>query len=298
MLVVFKPNSSRAAQAHIDWLKKQEKTRQQAFKWYATEGQFIVDCQTIAERAERCEQVVVIGGDGSLHLVINALVGTQKRIALLPAGTGNDFARQFAWTTQQWRDAVFSAQTRRVDLGKISCQQTSAITQNELAETNNRWFHNVGGVGFNAAVVESLRVAKKRHPLSYITAGLQQIGTFDGVDCQVDGKSSTRHLMLVISNGRYFAAGLCPTPKGNHQDGLFDVVAMKGWRLGQRVLTFLAMLLGSRHAHLSYIDSWQSAAIEIKTSNLAIEADGELVGMTPARFECCQGALLLAVPAA
>jgi diacylglycerol kinase (ATP) len=283
MLVVFKPNSSRVAQAHIDWLKKEEKKRQHVFSWYATQGDFQGDCQAISCLSESHAQVVVVGGDGTLHLVLNALHGTKKRVALLPAGTGNDFARQFAWSTPQWRKAVFASATHTLDLGKIHCQDSI------------RWFHNIGGIGFNAAVVEHLKMSQKRHPLSYVTAGLKQIGFFNGVDCDIKDHGRARHLMLVVSNGRYFAAGLSPTPKGNNQDGLFDVVAMKGWRLRQRVVTFLAMLLGSQHERLAYVDSWQSNRVEIETAGLAIEADGELVGVTPAQFECRQGALLLAV---
>ncbi|QTH70261.1 diacylglycerol/lipid kinase family protein [Pseudoalteromonas xiamenensis] len=277
-LVVYKPSSGRQAQKHLQWLKRQEQKHQITWLWYGTTGEFETDCQTIRLLANTVTQVIVIGGDGTLHLVVNATVDMPCRLALLPAGTGNDFARQFPFSEAQWRDTVFSDKTQRMDLGKVG----------------GCYFHNIGGVGFNAAVVEALSVKNKRHPLSYVTAGLSQLFCFAGVSLELDGRNAVPTMMLVVANGRYFAAGLRPAPNNDNQDGQFELLLFKGCKGWQRVASFVGMLL-QFHTSLPFVESWNSESITVRTVGLPIEADGELVGMTPATFECLPEKLQLAV---
>ncbi|WMN58533.1 diacylglycerol kinase [Pseudoalteromonas xiamenensis] len=277
-LVVYKPNGGRQAKKHLQWLKTQEQKHQIIWQWYATTGEFETDCRAIRLLANTVTQVIVIGGDGTLHLVVNATVEMPCRLALLPAGTGNDFARQFPFSQAQWRDTVFSHKTQRMDLGKVG----------------GRYFHNIGGVGFNAAVVEALCVKNTRHPLSYVTAGLSQLFRFAGVLLELDNRQALPTMMLVVANGRYFAAGLCPAPNNDSQDGQFELLVFKGCKGWQRVVSFVGMLLQC-HTSLPFVETWNSESITVHTVGLPIEADGELVGVTPATFECLSEKLLLAV---
>ncbi|CCQ11354.1 hypothetical protein PALB_22450 [Pseudoalteromonas luteoviolacea B = ATCC 29581] len=279
MLVVYKPSNSNQVKAHLAWLKQQEKVGCNV-EWFETSGHFDADREAIYHCAKQHQRVVAVGGDGTLHLVINALAKTRHEIALLPSGTGNDFARQFDYSTEQWRKTVFSNSIREIDLGCI----------NEA-----RYFHNVAGVGFNAAVVSQLNGHKTRHALSYVVTGLKQLLCFKGITVALQRLSARRAMMVLVANGQHFAAGLTPAPHNDLQDGKFTVVGFYGVAWWQRIAAFAAMLV-KRHQSLSFVESWQDSNVEIHTPDLLIEADGEIVAITPARFSCEANALRLCVP--
>ncbi|MFC3034530.1 diacylglycerol/lipid kinase family protein [Pseudoalteromonas fenneropenaei] len=280
MLVVFKPQQASATQHHIDWLKAVAVEHAITLHWYETSGDFTRDKAAIMAKAEHVSQVVAIGGDGTLHLVANALAGnTHCAMAILPAGTGNDFARQFGFNESMWRTAVFSKRQMAIDLGVV----------------NQRYFLNIAGVGFNATVVAGLNMSERRHRFSYVWAGLRQLFRYRSVNLAVAEQPAKPTLMLVIGNGRFFAAGLSPTPEASLQDGQFDCVQFHGNSAWQRVMSFIAMLAGF-HRRLKHVRHWRAALVSVGSGGLAIEADGELIGHTPATFRCVKAALQLKMP--
>src|SRR5437773_7389641 len=96
----------------------------------------------VARGAAADTLLVVVGGDGTLNEVVNGVAGTGAEIAVLPAGTGQDFGRTHG-IPARFDDAVrvaVSGQTRTIDLGRVEC------------EGGSRFFANVGSVGMSGAV--------------------------------------------------------------------------------------------------------------------------------------------------
>lgn len=279
MLAVVKPSSSRSVQAHIAWLKEQESEGKIHLKWVFTTGVFAEDVIKIRQQAHDQGMVVSIGGDGTLHLVVNAIVGLSCRVAILPSGTGNDFARQFGFTCQQWRQSILSDKVVSVDLGKV----------------NERYFINILGVGFNASVVKWVESCRTKHKLIYIWAGLLNMFNFNNVMISSSVSPPRSSLMMLFANGQYFAAGLQCAPTALYSSKSLQCLQFCTGSLSERLIMFIFMIFGQQEK-LKTVIKTHGKQFEIHNQGLDIEADGEIIGQTPALIQCCPNALRLKVP--
>ncbi|TQF72670.1 diacylglycerol/lipid kinase family protein [Pseudoalteromonas luteoviolacea] len=268
MLVVYRPQQGKKCLAHIKWLKSQAQDRSIQLYWYETTGHFEADLERLKCLVSRYTQVIVLGGDGTLNLAINAIAGTEVALSLLPCGTGNDFSRQFGYSTRQWRNTVFAGRTRHIDVGQV----------------DKRFFINIAGVGFNAEVVSTMGGKKPFGKLSYTFAGLLKLALYRGTQVEF-GLGSMPTMMCLFSNGRHFAAGLTPAPQAQLDDGLLEVITIPAVSWYKRFWCFALMLFG-QHTRLSWVSVRRCQQIEIKTPGLAIEADGDLIATTPAKVKC------------
>lgn len=273
MLVVVNPLAGAAGKAQIAWLKQQLTQQQLTATWFSTTGNFVADRDAIAQAATTGVSVVVIGGDGTLHLVANAIAERDNTLALLPAGTGNDFARQFNYSKAQWRAAVFSDKISSIDLGKV----------------DGRWFVNVAGIGFNAHVMNNLGQTKRLGKLSYTYAGLMSLFTAKLIRYRSNVWPELG-MMLLLANGKHFGAGLTPAPMACLDDGQLELLWFTPQTHWQRVILFVNMLL-KRHMGTRNVHHGRIAELFIEQEGYDIEADGEIVGRTPATITCCRRAL-------
>ncbi|KAF7767478.1 hypothetical protein PCIT_a4368 [Pseudoalteromonas citrea] len=280
MLVVVKPCSSKSSQSHVKWLKVQFAKKNIANEWFFTSGRFAEDVAQIRNQCVGQATVVVIGGDGTLHLVINATIGQPCNLALLPAGTGNDFARQFKLSITQWRDSVFKGTEQAIDVGVV----------------NGRYFINMLGIGFSAHVVKTMQTQQKRGQFSYIWAGLLNLFNYRNVRLATSSTPLRSMMMLLIANGQYFAAGLKCAPTAQYQSGELVSMHFYGESLLARLKIFTYMLF-AQHIRLSSVAKTGGTHFMIHTDGLDIEADGEIIGQTPAKVSCCPGAIRLKQPA-
>ena len=110
----------------------------------------------LAEQAtdKGCDYLVAVGGDGTLHEVVNGMLQSNlpsneyPAIGLLPYGSANDFARTagVSQSIEELTELILSNTTQRIDLGKIIIHQTQ----------KTRYFINIAGVGLGPEVVQSL----------------------------------------------------------------------------------------------------------------------------------------------
>ena len=225
---------------------------------------------------------MVIGGDGTLHLAVNALMTSDCSIALIPAGTGNDFARGFARKQQAWHDAVFNSRTELIDIGQI----------------NQRYFINVAGIGFDAEVVTQLNKAGSFSSFGYTWQGIKQLFSFQARSLQgeFNGRPlSYSNLATIFANHHYFGGGLKIAPRAKLNDGQLDCYCMPADGLLKNLISFLYLLLVKHHS-LKRLKYTCLTTAEVTTKGLSIEADGELVGFTPAKVKIHKQALRFHVP--
>ncbi|MFO1151520.1 MAG: lipid kinase [Alsobacter sp.] len=241
----------------------------------------------IAAHARDCDAVIIGGGDGTLSSAAGAVIDAGLPMGVLPLGTANDFARTLGVPQDPVAAAAVIAGgvTRRVDVGEV----------------NGAPFLNVASIGLSAALARSLTRETKRRfgPLSYLIVSLKVVlraRSVSGVLRWSGGSASFRTLQLAIGNGRYYGAGMTVAPDARIDDGLLDLYSLETNRLWRLAILAPALRTGAHHA-APEVRSERGTWFEVVTSKPRhINVDGEIRGMTPARFSVRPEALEVFVP--
>jgi len=218
--------------------------------------------------ADGVETIVVVGGDGTWSncAVPLARAGSPARIALLAAGTGNDFAKNLGLDPRDARAlaerlADGGVRERRVDLGRV----------------DDTWFLNVAGFGFDVAVLQaSMRYRRLRGPAVYVASAVQEIFGYPGLPIAVEGGAARRHLLAVFSNGEHFGGSFHIAPGARIDDGALDAILIADVpRLAR--LPLLGRALMGRHLASRHVTHERTARMRLTFSEAPwFEADGEL----------------------
>lgn len=231
--------------------------------------------------AEGVESLVVVGGDGMVHLAVQALAGTATALGIIPAGTGNDVARYFDLPRKDplgAADVVVRGRTRRVD----------------LARSGSRYFVTVLAAGFDALVNERAnRMTWPRGQMRYNLATLAELRVFRPLHytLDLDGRQLTLEAMLVaVGNGPSFGGGLRITEGAVLDDGLLDVVVIKPMSRGGLVRTYPKLFNGTHVTHPQY-EHHRVATVTVASPGITTYADGERFGELPLTVDCAPGAL-------
>ena len=283
-LIVTNPFYHAKKRQLLNWLLHELAVRKLNYVFYETHVDLDENQHYFSEQLPHCSKVVVLGGDGTLHLTVNAMASFDLPLALLPCGTGNDFARGLGWSVAQFKQAVFSERVQSIDLGMI----------------NQRRFINIAGIGFDGAVVASqgryLRTVWSQ--LHYLRLALKQLVVYKGafIALQFLGKEHCyRNFMTVFANGQYFAGGMKIAPLAQVSSGHLHCVMIEELSMLKKAL-YLSKVYFGTHLRARAVNTCDAAAFKVDTSGLAIEADGEFVGYTPAIIEVIPNGLKLQAP--
>ncbi|MFY8274536.1 diacylglycerol/lipid kinase family protein [Pseudoalteromonas sp. SSDWG2] len=249
----------------------------------ATSGDFLADVHSLRHHLSRVHRVIVLGGDGTLNLAVNALAHTDVELALVPCGSGNDFARQWRCSPQQWIAAALSEKSTPIN----------------VAQVNERYFINIAGVGYDAEVVKHSEAKSGLFAhLSYTIKGLRHLYRYvpPVVNFTMDDKAHRREsLMLCIANGQFFGAGMHIAPQAHIQGEQLSGIHVGKASFWQQVYALLLSYAG-KHVNLSHIEQFSAHEVVVSTPNIGIEADGEYVGLSPAAFKLHKHALRFVIP--
>jgi diacylglycerol kinase (ATP) len=233
-----------------------------------------------ASRASRSEHDVLLvsGGDGTLHEVVNGLVLSPKderpKLAISPLGRGNDFAAEIGIEDERAAfQAIVSGRTRRVDLGS----------------TDRGVFLSIAGTGFDA---RAARRAQETPFLSgsalYTYAVLRTLLDFRPLEARVRYDGGTYEGLITFAatgNSSRYGGGMRITPEADIEDGLLDLCLVR--EISR--LTLLRMfptVFSGRHLAHSSVFYQKTRFVEIETAEPAdVFADGELLQETPLRIE-------------
>jgi diacylglycerol kinase (ATP) len=243
-------------------------------------------------------RLVVVGGDGSVNEVVNGLDGaTGVELAVVPRGTGWDFARTFR-IPRDLDGAVrvaLEGRLREIDLGRVSYRTW-------LGEAAQAVFANVASAGISGAIAKRANEGSKAlgGRISYYWATLAVfVGWTTGeMRVTVDGQVREGRMIDVLAcNGRYVAGGMMMCPEAEPDDGVLDVLLIGD--VTKRDLMFV-LPKTYRGTHLPHprLELLRGRTVAVDADEpLPIELDGEQPGTTPARFETVPRALQLRVPA-
>ncbi len=236
------------------------------------------------------ETIVAVGGDGTWSKVADAIAGSRAdvRLAIVAAGTGNDFARTLgapARDVEAMAELVDDpAAERRIDLLRID---------------RTRHVLNVAGIGFDAAVAERVARAVLPRAAAYVAGALGELFRFRGFDVAENGVAGRHLLMLALANGRYFGGTFEIAPGALPDDGLIDVVAVADASPLARLRLFAAAMRGS-HVALPGVEVRRMAALTLRfPAPPLLEVDGELQRAAAPEMDvvCLPGALRIVTAA-
>jgi len=244
------------------------------------------DADEALDLAKQCvtdgvEALVVCGGDGMVHLAVQAVAETGTPLGMIPAGTGNDVARYFDLPRKDPEaaaDVVLAGRTRTID----------------LARSGSRYFVTVLAAGFDAIVNERAnRMTWPKGQMRYNIATLAELRVFEPLPytLQIDGREITLDAMLVaVGNGPSFGGGLRITEGAVLDDGLLDVVIIKPMSKPNLIRTYPKLFKGT-HIHHPQYEHHHARSVTVAAPGIVSYADGERFGPLPLTVECAPGAL-------
>ena len=231
--------------------------------------------------ADGVDALVICGGDGMVHLGVQAVATTGTPLGIVPAGTGNDVARYFDIPR---KDPV--AASARVVAGR-----TRTV---DLARSGSRYFVTVLAAGFDAIVNERAnKMTWPRGQMRYNIATLAELRVFQPLPytLELDGESVRLDAMLVaVGNGPSFGGGLRITEGAVLDDGMLDVVIIKPMSKPGLVKTYPKLFKGTHVTHPAY-EHHLVRSVTVAAPGIVSYADGERFGPLPMTIDCAPGAL-------
>jgi len=242
--------------------------------------------------------VVSVGGDGTINEIVNGLHDTGSMadvlLGIISTGTGSDYVRTIGIPVSH-REACQRFTTPRkltVDLG--------VVDYTDCGQTVRRLFVNFAGLGFDAEVVKATTLKFKALGAlpSYLMGLLTTLMFYRGkrVTLKLDGQSEDRKIcVILLGNGKYGGGGMQATPDADPMDGLFDVLIIDDLSKPDLLWSLPRVYRGT---HLTHPKVTVKRAREIEilpTEPMSLQADGELLGEVPARFQILPGALNIIV---
>ncbi|WP_284141748.1 MULTISPECIES: YegS/Rv2252/BmrU family lipid kinase [unclassified Virgibacillus] len=230
------------------------------------------------QEAKQVDVLIVFGGDGTLHEVVNVMVPLQVRpvIMVLPGGTCNDFSRTLN-VPQRLEEAV----------GNL---EQAEITSVDIGKAGEQYFLNFWGIGLVAETSMNINEAEKDHlgVLSYFLSTLRtlsQTAQFE-YTIEVDGEQLSGEAVLVmVFNGKYIGTRELPLTAISPSDGKLDLLILKSSNLA----AFRELLMMNRSDRVledvRHVEHLQASSIHIKTNTgKKVDMDGEIYSETPAQI--------------
>ncbi len=245
-------------------------------------------------------EIVVVGGDGTIHECVNGIFALPPSyhhditLGIVSTGTGCGLGRSLGipLRIEDQIAIAFDSECRTIDLGRMRFDHTR----------HTHVFVNECQIGIGAEVVLRTRKEKKAFggSLSYTLATIPLLFSFPNPEVQLEIDDAPQHAARVtgisIGNGAITAGGMHLTPRAVLDDGLIDVLIMKGQSPVQRARGF-AHVRSGKHIYSPNFDYHQVQRIRITSSmELPVTADGELSGALPVTIDTLPKSLRVHVP--
>ncbi|MFI2434117.1 diacylglycerol kinase [Streptomyces sp. NPDC018693] len=235
--------------------------------------------------------LVAVGGDGLVHLALQAVAGTRTPLGVVAVGTGNDFARTLGLPVgapdtagRLMAEGLKGSHVRDIDLGRVG----------------DRWFGTVLASGFDSRVND--RGNRMRWPAGrakYDLAMLAELAAFRPFPYRIrlDG-GEVREIeatLVAVGNGSSYGGGMRICPGADPADGLFDVTVVGDCSRRTLLRVFPRVYRGT-HVEHSKVTVFRAAEVEIAAPGVTGYADGEPLGALPLTARCVPGAVRVIGP--
>ncbi|WP_077090718.1 diacylglycerol kinase [Mycobacterium rhizamassiliense] len=239
------------------------------------------------------DALMVTGGDGVVSNALQVLAGTDVPLGIIPAGTGNDHAREFRIPTKDPEaaaDIIVDGWSETVDLGRI--RDDKGV---------NKWFGTVAAAGFDSLVTD--RANRMRWPhgrLRYYTAMIAELSQLRLLPYRIvlDGtKEIDADITLAaFGNTRSYGGGMLVCPNADPTDGLLDITMLTGASRTKLLRLFPTVFKGT-HVDLDEVTTARARSIYVESPGINVYADGDFACALPAEIYAVPAALRVLCPA-
>lgn len=215
-------------------------------------------------RESKAGRVIAVGGDGTVKLVAEFLVHSEKALGILPAGSANGLAKELGISTDPTEalQQCLSPHIKKIHLVKI----------------NDELCIHLSDIGFNAFVVKTFESQKGRGMWGYIKAAWKVLWRHPHMDIKI--QSANEHIerkaaMVVIANATRYGSGAVINPLGRLDDDLFEVVIVKKVSFTE----IFKMMVTHRPFDENKTEVFQTRSVAIRSRRKAhFQVDGEYLG--------------------
>jgi diacylglycerol kinase (ATP) len=232
--------------------------------FYELPGECKIDDIKKEIKEKKPQKVVAVGGDGTVKLAAEALVGTDIPLGILPAGSANGLAKELNIPADGKKalDVICSAHEHSIHLLKV----------------NDEWCIHLSDIGFNAYIVKEFENQQGRGMWNYIKASFKVLFRHSKlqVSMEVNGKAIKKMaVMIVLANGTSYGTGALINPKGKIDDELFEVIVIKKISLSE----LFKMIVTHKPFNPAKTELFQTKQVSITSKHKAyFQVDGEYLG--------------------
>lgn len=245
--------------------------------------------------ARGTDAVVVTGGDGVIAEALQPLAGNDVPLGIIPAGTGNDHAREYRLPTKDpvaAADVVADGWAETVDLGRIQREPRYGGT--------GKWFGTVAATGFDSLVSDRTnRMRWPRGRMRYNLAILVELSRLRLLPFRLvfDGEREERVdlTLAAFGNTRSYGGGMLICPNADHGDGLLDVTMVhSASRI--KLIRLLPTVFSGRHVELAEVSTTRARSVYVECPGINAYADGDYACPLPAEITVVPAALRILRP--
>ena len=292
VLVLYNPAARRCNQSILELLQKDSTQAGWSLLLSATSSLKDAYDQAVQAVKEDIPLVVAAGGDGTVNSIASALIGSNTQLGILPLGTANILARNLGISVTNQAAALkmlFTSHPRLLDVGKLGSSCFTAMAgiglDAKVALDASPWLKKKLGTFAYALQfpLTSLRYRRPQYKLSLASGEVLYDGPAWG---------------LIATNFPHYSYRLPLAPHAQSDDGLLDFLLFRGASL-PKLITQVARSFFANSPLPKHTDvlTFQSDSLEVETDPASpVEADGELIGNTPCKFEVMKAALTVLAP--
>ena len=246
----------------------------------------------LAKRAttDKFEIVVAVGGDGTVHEVLNGIYGSNSSLGIIPIGAGNDISTCLGIPQKDIKKAIEIIKVgkkKKFDLGRI----------------NGEYFMGVAGTGFDTMVVDFTfkhrNLLKLLGSLFYIYGVYNVLIRFKPIFFKLTTKETViekKAMTIAVGNSWMYGGGMKVVPDAKLDDGLFDVCIVEEISKLEFLKVFPRVFSGTHITHPA-VKIFRTDFLRIESDiKMSVQADGEIIKSLPANFELIPKALSVIVP--
>lgn len=246
--------------------------------------------------------LVVLGGDGTVHLGVQVVAGTGVPLGIVPAGTGNDLANLLGLPEQPLAAADVVAgglRAHRAVGARGAAGAAGGLREIDAVQAAGKWFVGVLGCGFDSMVNERAnRMSWPRGRQRYNLAILAELRVFRPLrfTLTLDGERwDTEAMLVAVGNGRSYGGGMRICPDADPADGLLDVTVVGPMRISRFLRLFPRVYKGT-HVERPEVAVRRARSVTVESDGVVGYADGERFAALPLTCRVVPGALRVFVP--
>ncbi|MCJ7665507.1 MAG: diacylglycerol kinase family lipid kinase [Actinobacteria bacterium] len=231
---------------------------------------------------------VAVGGDGTLHHMVNVFAGSNKNLGIIPMGSGNDIAANLGipYDIKKCCKIIKEHNVKKLDLGLIN---------------DSSYYLCIAGSGFDSEVNDLANNTKYpiKGPSKYTYSVYKTLLTFRSKEFTVTCNGSKRKIygmMIVSANLPSYGGGMKITPDASASDGLLDICIIKKMSKLHFIKVFPKVFEG-KHIDDPYVEIFRTGEMKLESNyNFSVFADGEYICKLPAVFKIASEKLNFLVP--